>query len=934
MANSLVGTLRILLTANAAEYEAGLKKASDSTKKFGTDVGGASAGIASSLTKLVSIGALTAFGKQLLDAADATVKLSDKTGIAIEPLQRLQYIAGQSGNTIEQVSSAVSQMQKRLAGGDKSAIGALNQLGLSFEQLMALTPDQQFETIARSVGSIEDPMKRTQVAMALFGKSGAEILPTLIADFDELGNQAPVVSEKATKAFDAIGDGINRVWVTMQNLVGNGIGLMIDGYSRLGQAASALVQGDFGKIPMILADVADVTLPKVPPKMEALVRPVQNVTMSMDEMDAVAKDLNKSIEEQTKKTEAQAQELREFKKAQDALFGRDLIGRANDYAKQLGDVANVSKLTKEKKEELNKAVTQALEAYRALGEEAPRKLHDIWIATVDLTQETMSLSELIDAGVFGKISDDLGPAPTLMADTAIAARAMGIELKAATDESSEGIEEASRKTVDWDGQIKDLTGALADLAQISGDTFGSIVRQLSIVIGAMNAGRQASVMMAESIAQIRGGNAGEGLLGVATGALGAASALGQATSQGSTLSRTLGGVAAGARIGSAFGPWGTAIGAAAGAVIGLVRGLSGIPPEVKKAREELEKFQEGLRASLTDTQRAEAGTEGWRMDVIAVRDAYLAVGRTAAEAEDIVEAMWDTDHPERSKKAIEEINKVLQEQQAILTANKQELADLNAQMEALAKEAEIDWRKMEDAAKRYGIDLAGLGPAFQSARLHETAQEIWNDFVLLQRGGADVGTVLSGMQDEIQQLVLDSRAFGVAIPENFKPLIQNLIESGQLVDENGEKLTDLGSLNFGDPIVSRLDEIAESMKTIAERIAELVQKITGPLIGAINSVPTEVPINFVGTFTPPDIPNLDVPHMARGGVVTAPTLALIGERGPEAVVPLNAWAARSGAGLNEESLARRIGEQFDAAIRRHDMTLRVVMRDALVGRAV
>ncbi|WP_248785704.1 phage tail tape measure protein, partial [Escherichia coli] len=36
---------------------------------------------------------------------------------------------------------------------------------------------------------------------------------------------------------------------------------------------------------------------------------------------------------------------------------------------------------------------------------------------------------------------------------------------------------------------------------------------------------------------------------------------------------------------------------------------------------------------------------------------------------------------------------------------------------------------------------------------------------------------------------------------------------------------------------------------------------------------------------PPDIPR--IPALAEGGIVTRPTLALIGEAGPEAVVPLN-----------------------------------------------
>jgi len=36
-----------------------------------------------------------------------------------------------------------------------------------------------------------------------------------------------------------------------------------------------------------------------------------------------------------------------------------------------------------------------------------------------------------------------------------------------------------------------------------------------------------------------------------------------------------------------------------------------------------------------------------------------------------------------------------------------------------------------------------------------------------------------------------------------------------------------------------------------------------------------------------EIPNVSIPRLADGGIVTAPTLALIGEAGPEAVIPLN-----------------------------------------------
>ena len=45
------------------------------------------------------------------------------------------------------------------------------------------------------------------------------------------------------------------------------------------------------------------------------------------------------------------------------------------------------------------------------------------------------------------------------------------------------------------------------------------------------------------------------------------------------------------------------------------------------------------------------------------------------------------------------------------------------------------------------------------------------------------------------------------------------------------------------------------------------------------------------------IPDVNLPRLAEGGIVTSPTLALIGERGPEAVIPLNR-AGGMGGGAN------------------------------------
>jgi hypothetical protein len=87
------------------------------------------------------------------------------------------------------------------------------------------------------------------------------------------------------------------------------------------------------------------------------------------------------------------------------------------------------------------------------------------------------------------------------------------------------------------------------------------------------------------------------------------------------------------------------------------------------------------------------------------------------------------------------------------------------------------------------------------------------------------------------------------------------------------------------------DSIYQPFKTVFNGIAEL----WNGTVGALHfEVPDWVPLGLGGkTFDGPKIPVL-----GDGGIVTGPTLALIGERGPEAVIPLN----RAGGGMGGNTI--------------------------------
>jgi hypothetical protein len=86
----------------------------------------------------------------------------------------------------------------------------------------------------------------------------------------------------------------------------------------------------------------------------------------------------------------------------------------------------------------------------------------------------------------------------------------------------------------------------------------------------------------------------------------------------------------------------------------------------------------------------------------------------------------------------------------------------------------------------------------------------------------------------------------------------------------------------------------EAMYTVAKTIFNGIAKIWNNTFGKLSfNIPNWVPGIGGKGF---DVPN--IPMLAEGGIVTGPTLAMIGERGPEAVIPLSGPNAGAGMGGN------------------------------------
>jgi TP901 family phage tail tape measure protein len=95
----------------------------------------------------------------------------------------------------------------------------------------------------------------------------------------------------------------------------------------------------------------------------------------------------------------------------------------------------------------------------------------------------------------------------------------------------------------------------------------------------------------------------------------------------------------------------------------LRNAFGGPSGEELAARGQVAAFEEELHGALTAQQELESQGEDWRRTVIAIRDAYIAAGRTEEEALRDAQRLWESsrDGGEEALRVIEEIRRKMQE---------------------------------------------------------------------------------------------------------------------------------------------------------------------------------------------------------------------------------------------------------------------------------
>lgn len=228
--------LVVKIRADAGQFEREMNRVSGTTTAATGRMGASVASLKSGLLGLVpalSAGAFVAFAKGAIDTASALQDMADRTGASVGLLADLRTEIENAGGNVEQLGQAFVFMNNFLgeaAKGNREAAETLRQLGTSFEELSALTPDEQFLKIAEGASNLGTQFERTEALRSVFGRGVANLIPILsqgaegIEKIREAQQELGSVTDEQAAALDRAGDNWNTFVNTLQNRVAAGVG--------------------------------------------------------------------------------------------------------------------------------------------------------------------------------------------------------------------------------------------------------------------------------------------------------------------------------------------------------------------------------------------------------------------------------------------------------------------------------------------------------------------------------------------------------------------------------------------------------------------------------------------------------------------------------------------------------------------------------------
>ena len=230
-----LSSLVVDLQVNAATMQKGLNEANKKLEDFGKKVDKignvVSLSMFAGMAKQVATG-LTSFVMAGAQAVDQTGKLAQSAGSTTEAFSRLQYAARLSGISGQDLAGAMGKLNKNLAeagAGAHQQAALFQALGIKVKDSAGNVrgADTVLGDLAERFAGMKDGASKSALAMEVFGKSGAQLIPflnsgraglsELAAECDRLGI---TITEGAAKGAERFNDNLEKLHMAVEGVAG------------------------------------------------------------------------------------------------------------------------------------------------------------------------------------------------------------------------------------------------------------------------------------------------------------------------------------------------------------------------------------------------------------------------------------------------------------------------------------------------------------------------------------------------------------------------------------------------------------------------------------------------------------------------------------------------------------------------------------------
>ena len=183
--------LTIDLNARLAKFETDMARAGKSLDSLNSRASAAAAGLKNAFGALgvgIGVGALAAFAKSGIDAADSLNDMSVRLGVSVKDLASFQLAAEQSGTSLEGIGKGIQKLTLSMGQAEQgltTQAKALQTLGIT-----ARDPREAFFQLADAVANSNDPIKTNAALNDVLGRSYGELLPLLSQGSEALRKSA------------------------------------------------------------------------------------------------------------------------------------------------------------------------------------------------------------------------------------------------------------------------------------------------------------------------------------------------------------------------------------------------------------------------------------------------------------------------------------------------------------------------------------------------------------------------------------------------------------------------------------------------------------------------------------------------------------------------------------------------------------------------